>query len=110
MVKRIIIALCTLAVLSTPAIAGVNLNFDIQVAPPPPQVEVVPAPRSGYVWAPGYWAWEGGRHVWVGGHWVPVRRGYYWVPDRWVEYRGPRGPRWHLEPGHWEREHWHRHY
>ena len=110
MFKHIIIALCMLAVLSTPAIAGVNLNVDIQVAPPPPQVEVVPVPRPGYVWAPGYWAWEGGRHVWIGGHWVSVRRGYYWVPDRWVEYQGPRGPRWHLDPGHWEREHWHRHY
>src|SRR5206468_6316324 len=85
-------------------------NFGIEVAPPPPQVEVVPAPRPGYVWAPGYWAWEGGRHVWVAGRWIPVHRGYYWVPDRWVEYRGPRGPHWHFEPGHWEREHWHRRY
>jgi hypothetical protein len=96
MFKRIIIALCMLAVLSTPAVAGVNLNLNIDVAPPPPQVEVVPAPRPGYVWAAG--------------RWVPVHRGYYWVPDRWVEYRGPRGPRWYFEPGHWEREHWHRRY
>ena len=58
MFKRIIIALCTLAVLSTPAIARVNFKVDIQVAPPPPQVDVVPAPRPGFVWAPGYWAWE----------------------------------------------------
>ena len=110
MFKRIIIVLCTMAVLSTPAVARVNLNLGIEVAPPPPQVEVVPAPRPGYVWAPGYWAWEGGRHVWVGGHWVSVRRGYYWVPDRWVEYRGPRGAHWHFQPGHWEREHLHRRY
>jgi hypothetical protein len=61
MLKHIIIALCTLAVVSTPAIARVNLNFDIQVAPPPPQDEVVPAPRPDFVWAPGYWAWENGR-------------------------------------------------
>jgi hypothetical protein len=108
MFKRIIMVLCTLAVLSTPALARVNLN--IEVAPPPPQVEVAPVPRPGYVWAPGYWAWQGGQYVWVAGHWVPARRGFYWVPDRWVEYRGPRGPRWRFVPGHWEREHWRRGY
>ena len=110
MFKRIIMTLWTLAVLSTPAVAGVNFNLNIDIAPPPPQVEVIPAPRPGYVWAPGYWAWQGGRHIWVAGCWVPVHRGYYWVPDRWVEYRGPRGPHWHFEPGHWKREHRHRRY
>ena len=110
MLKRIIMTLWTLAVLSTPTVAGVNFNLNIDIAPPPPQVEVVPAPRPGYVWAPGYWAWQGGRHIWVAGRWVPVHRGYYWVPDRWVEYRGPRGPHWHFEPGHWEREHRHHRY
>jgi len=75
--KRLIIALFTVAVLSAPAFARVNLNFDVEVVPPPARVEVVPAPRPGYVWAPGYWAWEGGRHVWRGGHWVVVRPGYY---------------------------------
>jgi hypothetical protein len=106
--KRLIIGLFAVAVLSTPAFARVNLHFDVEVAPPPPRVEVVPAPRPGYVWAPGYWAWEGGRHVWRAGHLVVVRSGYYWVPERWVEYRGPRGPHWHFEPGHWERAYGHR--
>jgi hypothetical protein len=106
--KRLIIGFFAMAVLSTPAFARVNLNFDVEVVPPPPRVEVVPEPRPGYVWAPGYWAWEGGRHVWREGHWVVVRPGYYWVPERWMEYRGPRGPHWHFEPGHWERAHRHR--
>jgi len=110
MLKRMIMALCTLAVLSTPAVAKVNFNLNIDIAPPQPQVEVVPAPRPGYVWAPGYWGWQGGQYVWVAGRWVPVQRGYYWVPDRWVEYRGPYGPHWHFEPGHWEREHRHHRY
>src|SRR6202521_5268728 len=30
----------------------------IEIAPPPPQVEVVPVMRHGYTWAPGYWAWR----------------------------------------------------
>jgi YXWGXW repeat-containing protein len=111
MIKRSIVGLCIVVVLSTPAFARVDINLGIAVAPPPPQVEVIPAPRPGYVWAPGYWAWQGGRHVWVAGRWIPVYRGYYWVPDRWVEYPGPRGSvYWRFEPGHWEREHRHRRY
>src|SRR5215467_13031408 len=88
--KHLVIGLFAMAVLSTPAFAGVNINIDI--APPPARVEVVPPPRPGYVWAPGYWAWEGRQHVWREGRWIVVRPGYYWVPERWVEYRGPRGP------------------
>ena len=56
----------------------------------PVRVEEVPPPRAGYVWAPGFWEWRGGRHVWVGGHWIGERRGYHWVPDRW-EQRGRTG-------------------
>ena len=73
---------------------------DVNVAPPPERVEVVPAPRAGYVWAPGYWRWDRGRHVWVKGYWVRERRGYHWVPHRWKE----RGKRWHFEIGHWDRD------
>lgn len=72
---------------------------DVGVAPPAPRVVVVPAPRPGYVWAPGYWRWNGGRYVWVDGRWVGERRGYHWVPERWVAA----GPRWHFVPGHWAR-------
>lgn len=37
------------------ATAGVDVSVGIGVAPPPPRYEVVPPPRAGYVWAPGYW-------------------------------------------------------
>ena len=49
----------------TPAAAQASLNVVIGVPPPAPVYEVVPAPRAGYVWAPGYYRWEGGRHVWT---------------------------------------------
>jgi hypothetical protein len=72
----------------------------VTVAPPAPQVEVIGvAPSPGYVWAGGYWNWEGGRHVWVAGHWQPGRPGYHWAPHRWVQTGGG----WRLERGHWER-------
>jgi len=51
------------AVTTTPAAA--QAVFQVQVAPPPPRVEVVPAPRRGQVWVPGYWDWRGHRHVWA---------------------------------------------
>ncbi len=85
--------------LALPMMASAGVFVDIDVAPPAPQVEVVPEPRVGYVWAPGYWEWRGGRHVWVGGHWIGERRGYHWAPDRWEQA----GPHWHRVPGHWER-------
>jgi hypothetical protein len=72
---------------------------DIDVSPPPVRVVAVPAPRHGYVWAPGYWQWNGRRHVWVDGRWLRERRGYHYVPAHWEERRG----RFHFDDGHWER-------
>src|SRR3954471_11244492 len=37
----------------------------VQMEPPAPRVEDTPAPREGYVWAPGYWSWDGSNYVWV---------------------------------------------
>ncbi len=82
-----------------PTVASAGVGIDINIAPPAPRVEVLPPPRAGYVWAPGYWEYRDGAHVWVGGRWVGERRGYRWVPDRWEQH----GPRWHHERGHWER-------
>jgi hypothetical protein len=77
------------------AAVGVYLNF----APPPPMVEMVPPPRYGYVWVPGYWAWRHHQHVWVQGAWVRERPGYIYQPHRWVERDG----RWYFENGRWGR-------
>lgn len=46
----------------------------VVLAPPAPVYEVAPAPRVGYVWERGYWAWAQGRYVWVRGHWSAVAR------------------------------------
>src|ERR1700719_3853865 len=63
-----------------------------EVAPPPPQYEVVGvAPTPGYIWIGGAWFWEGGRHVWHPGRWVP----HTWRRE---------GARWHMQGGRWERE------
>jgi len=92
---------CVLMVIGTASIPAAGASIDVEVSPPPARVEVVPPPRSGYVWAPGYWRWEGRRHIWVQGRWIRERPGYYWVPEHWVKRHG----RYHFIRGHWKRRH-----
>jgi len=33
-------------------------------------VEITPASRPGYIWAPGHWERRGTNEAWVQGHWV----------------------------------------
>lgn len=98
MKKTLIAALLasSAAVFSLPAAAEIYVN----IAPPAPRYEVVPAPRHGYVWVPGYWDWRGNRHVWMKGHWERERHGYYWHPNRWIERDG----HYVLERGRWDRQ------
>ena len=83
---------------AAPAYAGVNLS--INVGPPAPQYEVVPTIAPGYVWAPGYWGWNGDRHVWIRGRSIVQRVGYRWEPDRWEQ--GDRG--YYRTAGHWQHD------
>jgi hypothetical protein len=85
---------------SVPVVAREQVAVDVVIgsAPPPVHVEAVPAPRVGYVWAPGYWLWDGHQHVWHRGHWEAERPGQHYVAARWIET--PRG--WHFVPAHWE--------
>jgi hypothetical protein len=69
----------------------------VQVAPPAPIVETVPAqPGAGYVWVGGYYRWDGARYVWVHGHYVA--HGGAWVPGHWEHVTGSG---WYWVPGHW---------
>ena len=80
-----------------PAAARTNVDLFVNFAPPPVRYEYVPAPRVGFAWVPGHWAWRGHRHVWVAGHWVRHRPGHYYRPARWVDYGG----RWQYRPVAW---------
>jgi hypothetical protein len=98
--KALLMSLCIAgSAIAVPTLVSAGVGIDINIAPPAPQVEVVPGPRLGYVWAPGYWEYRDRAHVWVPGRWMGERRGYHWVPDRWEQ----RGPHWHHNVGHWER-------
>jgi len=65
--------------------------------PPPPIVVEQVQPRPGYVWARGYWRWDGRRYVAERGHWEPVRPGYHYVHPHWEQRRDG----WHLRVGVW---------
>jgi hypothetical protein len=83
--------------ISAPMMASARVYLDVNIAPPAERVEVIPAARVGYVWAPGYWNYSGHQHVWTRGHYIRERRGHEWVADRWEQH----GDRWHHERGHW---------
>jgi hypothetical protein len=101
--KTLLGALCFGALLAAPVASEARAYVDVRIAPPPARYEAVPAPRRGYVWAPGYWNWDGHRHVWAQGHYVRSRGAdYRWVPHRWEHHDG----HYRLERGRWERGRW----
>ena len=72
--------------------AGVAIGIEIGSPPPPPRYEVLPPPRGGYQWAPGYWAWDGYNDVWLEGRWEQRQQYWYFNEGNWQ-------PRHHHHPG-----------
>jgi hypothetical protein len=86
----------------TPAAAQLNIIIG---APPPPAVyEVVPAPRVGYVWAPGHYVLVDDRYVWRKGEYIVARPGYRYVPDRWERVVVSGRDHWRYVPSRWDRD------
>jgi hypothetical protein len=71
----------------------------IMVAPPPlPYYEQPAMPGAGYMWTPGYWAWDNGDYYWVPGTWVePPAVGMLWTPGYWI----CRNDLYYWNPGYW---------
>jgi hypothetical protein len=70
-----------------PAPAAAGIYVSITEAPPElPVYDPPPLPGEGYMWTPGYWAWdeEEGDYYWVPGAWVMAPQpGYLWTPGYW---------------------------
>jgi WXXGXW repeat (2 copies) len=74
------------AVLSVPSAAQIGIGISVRIGPPALPVYDQPiCPGPGFMWVPGYWAWDDDI-------------GYYWVPGTWVEAPQP-GLLW--TPGYW---------
>ena len=90
---------CTGAVRVAPApVGGVVV---VRTAPPPPQVEAIPAapgPHEVWFWQRGHWRWNGASYYWVPGHWVQrPSPGVVWVEPSWQNRNGG----WVFIEGHW---------
>ena len=104
--RKLLLATLFVSSLGTALPAAAHVDLFVNVPPPAPVYEVVPAPRAGWVWAPGYYAWRHGHHVWVRGHWVRERPGYAYVPGAWVARDG----RYYWDEPRWERHERHERY
>ena len=81
----VILSVGAMAPLSA-AYAQLDIVVRVDVEPPPlPVYDQPPIPEPGYLWVPGYWAWDDDV-------------GYYWVPGTWVL---PPEPELLWTPGYW---------
>ena len=95
--------LFALVVLSMSAASFAQIGVAITVGPPPlPVYEQPVCPGDGFIWTPGYWAYDYdiSDYYWVPGTWVMAPEiGFLWTPaywgwggDRFVFYDGYWGP------------------
>ena len=81
----LMLALGGLAPSAAPAFAQPAILVRVNVPPPPLPIYLQPPlPGPGYLWAPGYWAWDGDDYFWVPGTWVLAPApGLLWTPGYW---------------------------
>ncbi|MGA7824998.1 MAG: YXWGXW repeat-containing protein, partial [Steroidobacteraceae bacterium] len=96
-----VLAMLLTVALSPAAFAQVVIGVSVNTAPPPLPVYAQPAcPGVGYLWAPGYWAWDDSAadYYWVPGTWVMAPQpGLLWTPGWWGWSGGAYA--WHA--GYW---------
>ncbi|MHB8209653.1 hypothetical protein, partial [Mucilaginibacter sp.] len=85
----------------TYAQVSVGIGISARIAPPAiPVYEQPECPVDGYIWTPGYWAWDNydNDYYWVPGVWcAPPDPGYLWTPPYWAYADGYYG----FHPGYW---------
>ena len=86
-VQLLVCMLVVLAFLAVPGHSFAQLAVSITIAPPVLPVYTQPVcPGEGYLWTPGYWAWDAdyGDYYWVPGTWVEAPEvGFLWTPGYW---------------------------
>jgi len=77
--------LLAVVVMSFSAASFAQVFISVRIGPPALPIYAQPiCPGPGFIWTPGYWAWndEGG-YYWVPGTWVMAPVGMYWTPGYW---------------------------
>jgi hypothetical protein len=82
---RSLFLLSAILLFATISAAQLSVGVVVNFAPPElPVYEQPVCPSEGYIWTPGYWAWDGDDYYWVPGTWVqPPAVGYLWTPGYW---------------------------
>jgi len=98
-IKLSTVALAALLFVGLPLASSLaQIGISIGIAPPPIPIYQQPyAPAEGYIWTPGYWAYDSD-YYWVPGVWVaPPRVGFLWTPGYW----GYNGSNYFFNDGYW---------
>jgi hypothetical protein len=85
LVRSVLFSLIAL-LLSHAAQAQFGIGISVNFGPPPlPVYEQPICPADGYLWTPGYWAWDPDYgYFWVPGTWVEAPQvGFLWTPGYW---------------------------
>jgi hypothetical protein len=102
-VRCCVFALLVMLMVGHPATSSAQVAVGITVGFAPPDLPVYEqpiCPGDGYIWTPGFWAWDDddGDYYWVPGTWVMAPEpGYLWTPAYW----GWGGSGFVFYPGYW---------
>jgi hypothetical protein len=99
-ITSVLVVLCLITTASIKSYAQISIGISVRIAPPAlPVYTQPPCPAEGYMWTPGYWAYdEDGGYYWVPGVWVAAPRvGYLWTPGYW----GYDGSIYAFHSGYW---------
>jgi len=71
--------------LSAASFGQIAVGISVRTGPPALPVYAQPiCPGPGFMWTPGYWAWnDDGGYYWVPGTWVLAPVGMLWTPGYW---------------------------
>ncbi|MGO9515688.1 MAG: hypothetical protein ACLPND_01455 [Candidatus Korobacteraceae bacterium] len=98
---RSVLVIVTVVAASVAGFAQVGIGITVGFGPPALPVYVQPlCPAPGWIWTPGYWAWDPGfgDYYWVPGTWVLAPQvGFLWTPPYW----GWNGIAFAFYPGYW---------
>jgi len=97
-IRWVLLGLVVLSITAA-SFGQVGVGIAVRFGPPPLPVYAQPiCPGAGYIWTPGYWAWNNGAgYYWVPGTWVFAPVGMLWTPGYWGWGSG--FYMWH--PGYW---------
>ena len=100
-IRSIWFLLFAVVMLALSSASFAQIGVSITIGPPPlPVYEQPPCPGEGFLWTPGYWAYDydDEDYYWVPGTWVLAPEvGFFWTPGYW----GWSGEGFVFYPGYW---------